>query len=211
MYIEEAGGLSLRDVLQVMQNRIVARTTYFGVKALKSPIDAWVYQELIVETKPDVIIEVGVAHGGATLMLAHMCDNLGHGRVIGVDVSLAAVPSLVRRHPRITLVENDACEGHAAIAASIGPDERALVIEDSSHTYENTLKVLRTYAPLVKRGGYFIVEDGICHHGLDLGPSPGPFEAVEQFLQENLDFMHDRFREDFLITWNPQGYLRRIW
>ena len=84
------------------------------------------------------------------------------------------------------------------------------MIEDSSHTYDNTLAVLHAYAGLVSPGSYFIVEDGICHHGLDLGPFPGPYEAVTEFLRDNSQFVIDRTCESFFITWNPRGYLRRI-
>ena len=84
-----------------------------------------------------------------------------------------------------------------------------LIIEDSAHTFDNTLNVLKRYSPLIKPGGYFIVEDTICHHGLDVGPSPGPYEAVEAFLEMNPNFESDRSKEPFLITWNPKGYLKR--
>jgi len=201
--------MSLAGVLAVIQERSMNQTSYFGVKALKSPLDHWVYQEIIFEIKPDVILEIGNAYGGSALSLAHLCDILGHGKVIGLDLSHAKVPSVVKEHPRITFIEGDACELFANVRKLIGENESVLIIEDSSHTYENTLRVLRTYAPLVKAGGYFIVEDGICHHGLTLGPKPGPYEAVETFIEESQDFEIDRARESFLITWNPKGYLRR--
>jgi cephalosporin hydroxylase len=207
--LEENLELPLKEVLPIIQHRIMTQTTYFGVKALKSPIDYWVYQEIIFETKPDVIVEIGNAYGGGTLALAHFCDLLGRGRVVGVDISHAAVPAVVKSHPRITLVEGDACESIDAIERLVSDHDSILVIEDSSHTYENTLQILRTYARLIKEGDYFIVEDGICHHGLSLGPKPGPYEAVETFLQENTEFEVDRSKESFLITWNPKGYLRR--
>ena len=66
----------------------------------------------------------------------------------------------------------------------ISLEERVLIIEDSSHTYENTLNVLRLYSDFIKPGDYFIVEDSICHHGLSIGPIPGPYEAVEDFIKE---------------------------
>jgi len=68
---------------------------------------------------------------------------------------------------------------------------------------------LRSYSVLIKPGDYLIVEDSICHHGLSVGPEPGPYEAIETFVNENSDFEIDRSRESFLITWNPKGYLRR--
>ncbi len=200
----------LRDVLARMQRRIVGGASYFGVPTQKNPLDLWVYQELLFEQRPDVIVEIGNFAGGSALALAHLCDQLAHGRVIGVDISHARVPEQVRDHPRIKLIEADACEAFEAVRAEIGADETTLVIEDSSHTYDNTLAVLRRYAPLVPVGGYLIVEDSICHHGLELGPQPGPYEAIDAFLREHPEFTVDRGREAYLITWNPRGFLRRV-
>lgn len=207
--MEDSLDAPLRDVLSVMQHGIMNGTTYFGIPTLKSPIDAWIYQEIVFQTRPDVIVEIGNFHGGHLLALAHLCDAIGHGRLIGVDLSHHLVPQCVRNHSRVTLIEGDACNSFAQVAALVGAAEQALVIEDSAHSFDNTLQVLRRYAPLVKPGGYFIVEDGICHHGLAVGPDPGPFEAIDAFLQERTDFESDRSRERFLITWNPKGYLRR--
>lgn len=201
--------MPLTEVLARMQERIMTRTTYFGITALKSPMDFWVYQEILWEEKPDVIIEIGNHHGGSTLALAHICQLMGKGRVIGLDISHANIPQAVRAHPQITLIEGDACASCAQVMSLIAENETVLVIEDSSHTYENTLNVLNTYSGLIPPGGHFIVEDSICHHGLDLGPEPGPYEAIETFIAQNDAFEIDRDRESFLMTWNPKGYLRR--
>jgi len=201
--------MPLSDVLAIMQRRIMTGTTYFGVKTLKNPLDFWVYQEIIFEQRPDVIVEIGNHSGGSTLALAHFCDLLGKGRVIGIDISHDKVPEIVRNHPRITLIEGDACESFNKVDALILAGQSVLVIEDSSHTFDNTLKVLNTYAPLIRSGEYFIVEDSICHHGLNVGPDPGPYEAIEAFVAEHSEFMVDRERESFLITWNPKGFIRR--
>lgn len=209
-YIEESLDLPLAQVLSVIQTRIIRESTYFGIKALKSPLDYWVYQEMIVELKPDVIIEIGNKSGGSTLAFAHLCDLLGKGRVIGVDLTHGAIPGEVKAHPRITLIEGDACDSFDIIQGLIGTDERVLVIEDSSHSYENTLNILNKYSSLVKLGDYVIVEDSICHHGLATGPKPGPYEAIESFTKMNAAFESDRARESFLVTWNPKGYLKRI-
>lgn len=209
-YMEENLDLPLREALAIMQDRIMNQTTYFGVKALKNPLDHWVYQELIYETQPDIIIEIGNASGGSTLSLAHICDLSNRGRIIGIDIAHASVPEHVKNHGRITLIEGDACQRFMDVAKLISANDRVLIIEDSSHAYQNTLNVLRTYSVLLKPGDYFIVEDSICHHGLSVGPKPGPYEAIETFVKENKNFEIDRSRESFLITWNPKGYLRRI-
>ncbi len=208
-HMEDRLDMPLADVLPRIQESIMNRTTYFGVPTLKNPMDAWIYQEIVFESKPDVIVEIGNRHGGSALYFAHLCDLLGKGRVIGVDLSHESVPDSVKKHPRITFLDGDAARSVPRVAGLIAAEERVLVIEDSSHTYDNTLDVLRAYSPLVKPGDYFIVEDSICHHGLDTGPNPGPYEAIEQFVREQPDFAVDRERERFLITWNPKGFLKR--
>ncbi|MDM8526278.1 CmcI family methyltransferase [Desulfococcaceae bacterium HSG8] len=201
--------MPLRQCLEIIQNRVMNETSYFGIRTLKNPIDFWIYQEIIFQTQPDFIIEIGNFFGGSTLALAHLLDNLGKGQVIALDISHQDIPDIVRNHPRIRLIEGDACESFEQVSGITG-DSNVMVIEDSLHTFDNTLAVLKTYSCLVKPGNYFIVEDSICHHGLDVGPDPGPYEAIEAFLMENKAFEADRTRESFFITWNPKGYLRRM-
>jgi cephalosporin hydroxylase len=207
--MEDKLDMPLGQVLAIIQEGIMKNTTYFGIKTLKNPMDAWIYQEIIFVEKPDVVVEVGNAHGGSALLLAHLCDVIGKGRIIGVDISHKNVPQFVKDHPRITFIEGDACQCFEQVEQLIAKEDRVLVIEDSSHTYENTLNVLRFYSSLIKIGDYLIVEDSICHHGIDGGPQPGPYEAIEDFVKENNDFEIDRSRERFLITWNPKGFLKR--
>jgi cephalosporin hydroxylase len=188
----------------------MTQTTYFGVRAYKNPLDAWIYQEIVTTHRPDVIVEIGNRYGGGTLYLAHLCELLGHGHVVGVDVRHHDVADVVRRHPRVTLLEGDAIARFDDVRTRCEDAQRLMIIEDSSHTYDNTLAILRTYSPLLRAGDHFVVEDTICHHGLDVGPSPGPYEAVATFLAENPDFTADRNRERFLVTWNPMGFLTRV-
>lgn len=200
----------LKKVLRHIQKGTF-KTTYFGIEAVKCPLDFWIYQELIYDVKPAVIIEIGNRHGGTTLALAHLLDNLKNGgRVIGLDVNHGNIPPAVKNHPKITLITGDACQSFQKVKALIKQNDKVLIIEDSSHTYENTLNVLKTFGPLVTKESWFIVEDGICRHGLNVGPNPGPYEAIEAFVQENDNFKIDRSKERFVITWNPKGYLKKL-
>jgi len=182
---------------QALETRIVTGTSYMGIVAWKNPLDAWVYQELIYETRPEVIVEVGNNAGGSLLYLAHLCDLLGAGRVIGVDCDHDKIDEEVRRHGRIELVTGDAALSYPLVVDAVR-GESALVIEDSSHTYENTLSVLRLYSALIAPGGYLIVEDGVMKTVA---------AAIATFLSENPAFEPDRSRE-WPITWNPDGFLR---
>jgi cephalosporin hydroxylase len=56
-----------------------ARTTWGnmywqGTLVLKCPLDLWIYQEIICETKPEVVIETGTFQGGSALFLASVFD-----------------------------------------------------------------------------------------------------------------------------------------
>lgn len=208
-HLEAALEWPLWAVLHQMQRRIMARSTYFGIQTWQSPVDFWVLQEILCEVLPDVVVEIGTHRGGHTLAIAHLLDALEGGRIIGVDRSHSEAATLVREHPRIQLIEGEAVAVASIVARAIGSEERVLVIEDSAHTFDHTLAVLEAYAPLVTPGSYFIVQDTICHHGLDEGPAPGPWEAVSAFLAAHPEWESDRSREDFLITWHPTGYLRR--
>jgi cephalosporin hydroxylase len=209
-FMEECLDWPLSRVLPLLQQQIRERSKYHGVPTLKSPMDFWIYKEILWETQPEFIIEIGNFRGGSALALAHACDAIDKGKIIGIDTTHADVYPNVRAHPRITLLTGTACDMYSAVEPMLEDSRNVMVIEDSAHTYENTLKVLETYAPLIGTGHYFIVEDGICHHGLDMGPDPGPYEAVEAFLKTNRNFMLDRTREGYCITWNPKGYLKRI-
>lgn len=208
--MEKSLGMPLRKFIRHLSHRMKHESTYFGVRALKNPLDFWMYQEIIFDVKPDVVIEVGTCYGGGTLALAHLQDLIGRGRIIGLDINHSLVPQVVKDHPRITFITADACDSFDTVKDLINENETVLIIEDSAHTYENTLNVLRTYHSLVTVRSFFIVEDSILNHGIPSGVKPGPYEAIEQFMTENNDFEIDRSKEAFLVTCNPKGYLKKV-
>ena len=159
--------------------------------------------------QPDVIIEVGVKHGGGSLMMAHLCDLMGKGRVIGVDITLNLVHQEVFDHPRITLLEGDACAMFEQVKSMISPTDRVLIVEDSAHSYQNTINVLNTYSPLIRVGDYFIVEDSINYEGVFPNQDFGVANAILDFVAQG-NFVPDRSKEPYVITWNPNGFLKRI-
>jgi len=84
------------------------------------------------------------------------------------------------------------------------------VILDSDHHRDHVLEELRIYHRFVPPNGHLIVEDTIINgHPAYPEFGPGPYEAVESFLEENPDFYADRTQERFYLTQNPKGFLRR--
>lgn len=186
-------------------------TSWFGVGAEKLPLDLWIAQEIIFETRPAVVIETGVRRGGSTLFYAQMFDLIGEGHVLGVDIDLSLLDPRVRAHPRITVLEGDSA-GDEAIraarhAAASGP---TMVILDSDHTARHVRAELDALGEFVAEGCYLVVEDtNLRTHPLLWVPDAGPLDAVRGWLPHHPEFEVDRGREKFLATFNPHGYLRR--
>ena len=185
------------------------KATWLGAQALKNPLDLWVYQEIMAETRPDLIVETGTYRGGSALFLASMCDLLDRGEVISIDIE--PLREDYPQHPRVTYLagRSSTDPGVVAEVRERAAGRTMLVILDSDHTQGHVEAELAVYAPLVPVGCYLIVEDSnIGRIRKDL--LPGPFEAIETFLAGSDAFEIDRAREKFLITFNPSGYLRRV-
>jgi cephalosporin hydroxylase len=185
-------------------------TTWFGVPTLKCPSDLWIYQELIHELAPDLIVETGTADGGSGLFLATLCEAKGKGEVVSVDIEARPERPYHRRLTYVTGSSTDPAiiERLAERAVGVGT---VLVVLDSDHSHDHVLAELRAYAALVTPGSYLVVEDtNINGHPVYEHFGPGPMEAVEDFLKENDAFAVDRSREKFLLTFNPGGWLRKL-
>jgi cephalosporin hydroxylase len=186
-----------------------AQTYWMGVPILKCPLDLWIYQEILREVQPELIIECGTAAGGSALFYANLCDLIGKGEVVSIDIHANA-----RRpqHPRITYWTGSSTD--ASVVDRVWQKARGLcpvlVILDSDHGAEHVLQELRLYSPLVTPGSYLIIEDtNINGHPTFRSHGPGPMEAVQAFLREDASFSVDTAREKFYLTFNPCGYLRK--
>lgn len=203
--------MTLAEWLLYHQNNVVfSDCTWMGVRALKNPMDAWIYQEILFEVKPDVLVEIGSKYGGSTLYYANLMDNMGKGTVVSVDIDRSIYKA---EHPRIVTITGDSKSPEiVAQVADLCAGKTAMVIQDGDHATAAVLADIRQYERFVTPGSYLIVEDGIqdlYHPGDGLGTSGGPLLATEQFLRENSDFVVDKKRERYLLTYNPRGFLRR--
>lgn len=185
-------------------------TTWLGVNVQKCPLDLWVYQEIMTELRPSLIIESGTGLGGSAHYLATVCDALDCGRIVTIDSKWRPGRPT---HKRITYLDGSSVDPATLedIRSLVRHDDVVLVILDALHRCEHVLAECRAYAPFVTRGSYLIVEDtNLNGHPVAADYGPGPAEAVALFLAEHPDFIVDRARERLLMTFNPGGYLRRI-
>lgn len=187
-------------------------TRWLGVQTAKCPLDLWIYQEIMHEVRPDVIVECGTAYGGSALFFASICDLLGNGTVISIDIKERPGRP---EHGRIRYLLGSSTSDEIIdeVKKRIGSpiETKVMIVLDSDHRKSHVLNELRRYSKLVTVGSYLIVEDtNLNGHPVDPTFGPGPMEAVEEFLAGHDDFVVDKKREKFYLTFNPRGYLQRI-
>jgi len=174
-------------------------TSWLGVEMLKPPTDIWKFQELIWLLKPDYFIEVGTHFGGTAYFIACLFDIIGKGKVITIDIQC----SLKVEHPRIhQIIGNSVDETVVNQVREIVKDSTAIVDIDSCHAGGHTLQEMQIYSEFVSPvGSYLISEDT---------SNTDTWRSVEEFLKVNDSFVVDKEQEKFLLTFNWEGFLRRI-
>jgi len=204
------------------QQKLSYEVTWLGISIIQLPEDILMVQELIWKNRPDVIVESGVAHGGALILYASLLELLGRGRVIGVDIEIRKYNRLaIESHPasrRIALIEGSSTDTSTldAVRARIQPGESVMVMLDSNHTRDHVRAELELYAPLVGPGGYIVVFDEVmpmvadAPNGKPSWDLDNPLEAVRDFLATHPDFEVDRSYERLATTYCRSGFLRRI-
>lgn len=208
-HIENCLTMTIREWLYFHNVMHRHYTNYHGYKVLKNPFDWIVMMDIIQDTKPPLIIEVGSFEGGFVLWMAHLLDSLGWDtKIIGVDISDRRKQF---RHPKIHWIIGDAAAPETmAQVEQAAEGRRGMVIEDSDHKYHTTKQILQNYERFVAPGCYFVIEDAIVEF-LNLPPYPGPLNAIKEFVAEtNGKFVIDRSREKYIVTYNPMGYLLRV-
>ena len=183
-----------------------SKTKYMGRDIFKYPTDMIVYQEIIFDLKPDLIIETGTWAGGSALYMAHLLDIIGKGRIISVDNEWRCP---FPQHQRIEyLLGSSVDEKIVNYIHNTAKDLKSvLVILDSDHSEKHVINEINCYQDIVTLNNYCIVEDTNLRYVRN--SKECPLDAVEKFLIKNNNFIQDTTREKFLLTANPGGYLKK--
>ena len=190
----------------LLKNYVDEKKSYWLDRIIyKNPLECWIYQDIIFNKQPDVIIETGTASGGSALFFASICELLDHGRVITIDIqeSDTNIQTKYKCGERITILKGVSMSAEIIdeVKKLIKPNEKVMVSLDSDHNAPNVFSELVFYAPIVTEGQYMVVED--TYQG-------GPKEAIKSFLEINKDFRIDRDVEWGEESFNSGGYLLKI-
>lgn len=197
---------------------------WLGVPIIQYPQDIIAYQEIIWNTKPDLIIETGIARGGSLVFAASMLELIGKGEVLGIDIDIHKENrKMVEKHPlskRISMLEGSSTDEKIVkyVKKIATAKKKILVTLDSNHTHEHVLNELKLYSPLVSKGGYLIVFDSVIgdlpnhlHKDRPWNRDNNPKTAILDFLKENKRFRMDtEIKNKLAMTVSPYGYLKCI-
>ena len=232
--------LSMSWRAESMAKRYVYNFDWLGRPIIQYPQDIIAIQELIWTTKPTLIIETGIAHGGSLILSASMLAMLdlaeaieagaaydarsSKRKVVGIDIDIRSHNRAeIQSHPMfnwIELIDGSSIDKTVVsqVARIAGEHEHVMVCLDSMHTHDHVLAELAAYAPLVSKGFYCVVFDTFIE---DMPPKfianrpwdvgDNPKTAVHQWVAENPDFEIDKMLDQRLqVTAAPDGFLRRI-
>jgi len=200
--------------------------SWMGVPIIQLPADVMATQEVIWATKPDVIIETGVARGGSVLFMASLLEMIGKGKVIGVDIDIRAHNrDSIEQHSmsnRVVLIEGGSVDSDTLdrVRAEIPEGAKVMVVLDSDHSRDHVLAECRAYGPLVTPGCYMVVADTVIGHVTEENAPKKrsklwfqgnePLAALQDYMSET-----DRFEVDevlngkLVLSSSPGGYVRR--
>jgi hypothetical protein len=127
-----------------------------------------------LHTRPEVVIETGVAHGVTSRVILEALQQNSLGHLWSIDLPF---PFDHRLHTETGAVVTDACrprwsylEGSSrqrlpALVAELGHVE--MFVHDSLHTAENTLFEMEQAASAMSVGGVVLVDDIDSHEGFE--------------------------------------------
>lgn len=231
---------SLDWTLEAMRERYVYNFDWLGRPIIQYPQDIQAMQEIVWATRPDYIIETGIAHGGSLALsasllgLLDLADAAERGemvnprkpkrQVIGIDIDIRAHNrELIEAHPffgYMTLIEGSSVDDstYNEVLAVLPENPRVMVCLDSNHTHEHVLAELNLYAQLVPVGLYCVVLDTFIEdapvdfiQGRPWNKGNNPRTAIDSWIVSHPEFTVDHdLHTKLMITGAPHGFLKRI-
>ena len=216
---------------KTVRDRYSYRFTFKGVPIIQYPQDIVSLQEIIWKIKPELIIDVGIAHGGSLLFNASILNLINQSEKKKVKRKVLGIEIKLKKKNKKKII-NDSLASYIDIIEGSSTDKetqkkvlkytkdkkKILVILDSNHTHEHVLKELEYYGKFVSKGSYCIVFDTIIelmpknfYKDRDWDKGNNPYTAVHSFLKKNKKFKIDKkIQEKLEITAALDGYLKRV-
>ena len=126
------------DAFHKLYYPLFSDTKWMGMTAAKCPFDLFVYQEIIHELRPDLIIEGGTYDGGSAIFMASICELIGHGEIVTIDVDGRQRPQA----PRVSYWTGSTVSSETIehLERLVDGKKTVLVILDDDHSRDHVLQ-----------------------------------------------------------------------
>jgi cephalosporin hydroxylase len=205
------------------KHRVVYNTVWNGEPCLQYSDDLINFQEIFYASRPDYIIEIGVAWGGTSLFFMDLLKKFNSKGYVGVDIFIPKdlKKRLMKKKPKkleFKLINGDSTSNKTlqTISKIIG-NKKVMIIIDANHAEKSVFKELNVYSKFLKKGQYLICCDTILGYiGKNTsderpwGKNDNPLTALKKFLKKNNSFEIDKYYSNKpLISNNFNGIIKR--
>ena len=150
-------------------DRFTSTPELFCVVKTRSLVERYI--DLVTDLAPTRIVELGIAKGGSTAMLAALTQP---DKLVAADIIPDRVEALdrfiedqglsgrVEAHYSVDQSDRDQLGG--IVDAAFGDEPLDLVLDDASHDFELTRVTFDLLFPRLRPGGLFVIEDWAWAH-----------------------------------------------
>lgn len=174
-----------------------------------------VYEDLASAFSPRSILELGIFEGGSYVLLDKLFKPR---RMAGVDISRDPVEALCHyvadKEGRFAHFSTSQSDGEVLehIVRNELANELDLVVDDASHTYEQTKASFEILFPLLQPGGIYLIEDWSWAHMPRYQSADAPFSkrhALSNLLFEQIMLMGSTPLISEIRVWNFLYLIRK--
>jgi len=204
--------------IETVKNKYSYNFEWMGFPIIQYPQDLISLQEIVFNTRPNKIIETGIARGGSIIFFASLLFLLAQSSRKKIDYKVLSLDIDIRKNTKNKLknhflkkyfktFEDSSISDNAInfVNKNVNKDDNIMVVLDSNHEEEHVLNELKIYAPLVSKNCYCIVMDTV----IDFLPNHlnanrkwkknnSPYSAIKKYLnflrKENLKLKNSKIK-----------------
>lgn len=180
------------------EGKIQSGNFYLPIVQLKTDLEVN-FKKIFEQLRPKYVVDFGTNCGGSAVYFYKLIEEYSEPKVLTIDITNQAFNQYENFHndfktkDKIQTILNKSTLDCVAEVKEFLKDrkegERVLFSYDDDHSYEHTYKELLSYAPLLLKGDYILMQDtwnqGLFTH------ETSPMLSIFKYLKEHNDFALD--------------------
>lgn len=188
------------------------RIPYKGRLMTKLPCDMFIYPDIIYQTKPEVILEIGTQRGISAIYFSDLLKDIG-GRVLTVDINSPGDKILSEfAENNISFINGNINDTKTIeLILEFCNGKKCLIIDDGSHNQDDVYSAFKSLNHLIPNNGLYIIEDGMTNSIA----IPGSKElqanvGINEILKDYRNYKLYRDYDIFVLSTVFKGIIQKI-